>query len=1073
MTSRNFKILIVILLIYNANFFAQEKSKPIYTAQKWENPEWENPEIFQINREEPRSTYYYYASEESALAASGWQKSPYYKSLNGTWQFYYADSVQARPINFYKKDFSTAGWDTIEVPSNWEMQGFGLPIYTNVKYVFPANPPYIPHKLNNVGTYRRNFTVPEDWEGKETYLHFEGVSGATYVYVNGEFVGYNEGSKTPAEFNITSYLKKGKNVLAVQIMRWSDASYMEDQDFWRLSGIERDVYLRTENPVYIKDIRLNGDYLVDTNYGKFFVDVDFGSTAKRNEKGEVEIKLLDGEKELYNESHSFQIPAKGQATSSSEGGIMSIQPWSAENPKLYTVLISLKDNKGKVLQATTLKIGFRNIKIENNQFLVNGKPVLIKGVNLHDHDERTGHVITPELTLKDMRLMKENNVNAIRCSHYPKNPFFYEMADKYGFYVIDEANIETHGMGTTNQGLDNNLERQKVHPAYLPEWKGMHMDRTKRMFERDKNHPSIVTWSLGNEAGNGDNFMDTYAYLKEVDKTRPTQYEGATGYSNTDIQAPMYDRIPKLINYAENNPQRPLILCEYSHAMGNSLGNFQDYWDVIEKYEVLQGGFIWDWVDQGLLATTPEGESYWGYGGDFGAENIQNDGNFCLNGIVNPDRTAHPGLAELKKVYQNIAFKNLNLNSKTIEIHNKYFFTPLSDFDFSWELLREGIQVATGDMPAINPAPQERVITPINLPEIRIGGEYQLRLFAKTNTTMPLLDVGTVLAQEEFVFGNYDYVSQCEVDESISFTAEKQGDNLLLKSEAVAITFNTQSGSMTSLDYGSGNILVQGIQPNFWRPTTDNDYGFNMPKVFGTWKTASENQVLKEMHLKTNGKILPTDKLKKKKLGNQASIETVYNLGDSIGTVAVNYELQANGQIQVTIALDDVRQGLSNLPRFGSNLILKDEYDQVNWYGRGPQENYQDRNTAAFVGNYTASVKDLYFPYIRPQENGYKTDTRWVRFTNQSGAGVEVVAPELFSFSAHHQYNSDFDAGKQKQQRHTTDIKKRDLVNVNIDATQMGVGGDTSWGARPLDQYQIEAKNMKYSFIIKPIHVKK
>jgi len=1067
--SESRKFIIALCALVTLSVTAQNQKRPVYNAPKWENPEWENPEVYQINREEPRATFYNYSSVSNALKAEGWQASPNYKSLNGIWQFYYADSVQARPVDFYKDDFSTQGWDTIEVPSNWEMKGFGLPIYTNVKYVFPANPPYIPHEMNNVGTYRRNFEIPKNWDGKEVYLHFEGVSGATYVYVNGQMAGYNEGSKTPAEFNITPFLKKGQNLLAVQIMRWSDASYMEDQDFWRLSGIERDVYLRAENPLYVKDIRLNGDYDIRNKLGEFSVEVFFGNESKRTEKGEVEIKLLDGENELMSRSKKIMIPSDGAGSIGMEELVPEIQPWSAETPKLYTVLISLKDKKGDLLQATTLKTGFRNIKIENNQFLVNGKPVLIKGVNLHDHDERTGHVITPELTRKDLQLMKENNVNAIRCSHYPKNPFFYAMTDEFGFYVVDEVNIETHGMGTTNQGLDNNIERQKVHPAYLPEWKGMHMDRTKRMFERDKNHPSIVTWSLGNEAGNGENFMATYAYLKEMDQTRPTQYEGATGYSNTDIQAPMYDRIPKITKYAEGDPKRPLILCEYSHAMGNSLGNFQDYWDTIEKYDVLQGGFIWDWVDQGLVATTANGEEYWGYGGDFGAENLQNDGNFCLNGIVNADRSPHPGLSELKKVYQNIGFSNFDIDAKTVEVHNKYFFTELKDFDISWELLREGVSIAKGVLAPINPAPQERVVTPVDIPVINQPGEYQLRFSAKTNTEMPLLEVGTVLAQEEFIFGNYNYISECEVDTSVSFTASNSDDALVLKSDLVTLSFNTKSGRMTGIDYGDGNVLLQGIQPNFWRPTTDNDYGFRMPQVFGVWKTASANQKLANFSLMSAGKELDLGKLKNKKLGNRAFVETEFELGENIGKVKITYEMQANGELKVTQDLYGLQPDLSNMPRFGSNLILKNEYDTVNWYGRGPQENYQDRNTAAFVGNYTADVADLYFPYARPQENGYKTDTRWVSFTNDAGRGILVVAPALFSFSAHHQYNSDFDAGKEKQQRHTIDIKKRDLVNVNIDAEQMGVGGDTSWSAQPLAQYQIEAKPMTYSYIIKPL----
>jgi beta-galactosidase len=724
--------------------------KPTYKAQDWDNPEWENPEIFQINREAPKATFYNYDNVENAILNTNWKTSSNYKSLNGTWSFYYSDSVQERPEYFYKENFSTKGWDTISVPSNWELKGFGLPIYTNIVYVFPKNPPFIPHNLNNVGSYKRSFDIPTKWKNKDIYLHFAGVSGAMYVYINGYKVGYSEGSKTPAEFNITKYIRQGNNQIAVEVLRWSDASYIEDQDFWRLSGIERDVYLRVDNPIAINDFTVKSDLINNFKDGDFKVNVELKNTTPSSQKRKLELLLIDdNQKEIFKETKVIEVE-EGKPAITFNSILSNVKPWTAETPNLYKALLVLSDLNDEQKQVTSVEVGFRNIKIGNNQFLVNGKPILIKGVNLHDHDHKTGHVVSEELTLKDLRLMKQNNVNAIRCSHYPKNPFFYSLCDKYGFYVIDEANIEIHGMGTTNQGLDKKPEIKKIHPAYRKDWKGAHLDRTIRMFERDKNHPSIVTWSLGNEAGNGDNFFATYEWLKKYDTTRPTQYEGATKYENTDIQAPMYDRIPQLIKYAENNPKRPLILCEYSHAMGNSLGNFKDYWEVIRKYDVLQGGFIWDWVDQGLLTETKDGKKYWSYGGDFDAGHLQHDGNFCINGIVNPDRTPHPGLEELKKVYQNIHFSNLDWKKEEVTVFNEYFFTNLNNFKISWKLFKDGEKIASDNLGLSNVEPQQSKRLKLNLPKIDARkSEYTLNFKAVTNNKLPLLSKDFSIAKEQ------------------------------------------------------------------------------------------------------------------------------------------------------------------------------------------------------------------------------------------------------------------------------------------------------------------------------------
>ncbi len=1060
-------LVILFLVLHIFSIKAQKVEKPTYTAPKWENPEWENPEIFQINREKPTASFYRYDSASSSLQNESWNNSPFYKSLNGSWDFYYANSVTERPTDFYKEGFSLTGWDKIEVPSNWEIKGYGIPFYTNIIYMFPPNPPFIPHNTNNNGSYKREFEVPENWSGKDIYLNFEGVSGAMYVWVNGEKVGYNEDSKTPSTFNITNLVKKGKNTVAVQVLRWHDGSYLEDQDFWRISGIERDVFIYATNKVTVQDFRVISD--LENNYkdGVFNLSLQVGNNSNGGSKNTVSIQLLDAEKIVYSENKSVDIKKGSNTTISFNTKLPDVKTWNAETPNLYTLLIELKDKKGQVTEATSIKVGFRNVAIKNNQFLVNGKPVLIKGVNIHDHSETEGHVISEELTLKDLQIMKQNNLNAIRCAHFPKNAHFYRLCDKYGFYVVDEANIEIHGMGATNQGLDGNKKKQAVHPAYLPQWKGTFLDRTIKMFERDKNHPCIVTWSLGNEAGNGENFFTTYKWLKDNDTTRPTQYEGATGYANSDIQAPMYWPIEKMIEYVQNKQTRPLIQCEYSHSMGNSTGNFQDYWDVIESHPTMQGGFIWDWVDQGILTKNAAGEKFWGYGGDFGGFNFQNDENFCSNGIIAPDRTPHPALYEVKKVYQYIKFKESNLKEREISIKNIYDFTNLNQFQFTWKLLENGIEIASGSLPTLDIASYETKLVKINLPNIQFqNGEYHLNVYALNKVATDLMPLGHIVAYEQFQLPNDNKVIVKQEAKGVISVIQKNA-TISISNANFKIEFDNTKGTLSSLDYGNGNILLKGIEPNFWRATTDNDFGAKAQKTLAIWKQATKNQVLKGVKfLKDSKEIKLSSQIK-----DEFTIQATFDLLAVAGQIIVSYTINASGEITVNNQLQNIKTDLPHLPRFGNNLILKDEYQTVNWFGRGPHENYNDRKTSALVGEYKASVSDLYFSYIRPQENGYKTEVRWVTFTNNTGKGVRIERPELLSFSAHHQYNDDFDDGEKKMQRHSTDIKKRDLVNINIDYGQTGVGGDNSWSPSGLahKQYRVNAGNLEYSYKIIPI----
>ena len=780
----------------------------------WDKPEWENPEIFQINREEPTATFYSYKSSSEALVNDDWKNSSYYKSLNGNWHFNYSADIKSRPKKFYENNYDFSNWDLLEIPSNWELKGYGIPFYTNIKYMFPANPPFIPHDQNNNGSFIKLFDIPAEWSGKEIYLHFEGVSGAMYIWINGKNVGYSEGSKTPAEFKITDYLVKGQNKLSVQVMRWSDASYMEDQDFWRLSGIERDVYLFAQNNISLKDFKVKTDLINQFKDGDFKLDLEINNNSSKKAASKAVVKILDNSKEIYSEEKNLGLEP-GINNISFEKLIPDVKHWSAETPNLYDLLIEIK---GKEIQATKIRIGFRNLEIKNNQFLVNGVPILMKGVNLHDHHEKNGHVVTEDLLIKDLELMKKNNINSIRCSHYPKNPFFYRMCDKYGFYVIDEANIETHGMGTTNQGLEFSPKRQEIHPAYIPQWKEMHLDRTKRMYERDKNYPSIVIWSLGNEAGNGENLFSTYEWLKNIDNSRPVQYEGATKYSNTDIQAPMYPTIEEMKDYAENNPTRPLILCEYAHAMGNSVGNLQEYWNLIENYDIMQGGFIWDWVDQGLLTYNDKDEEFWAYGGDLGGENYQNDKNFCNNGLVNPDRSIHPSLKEVKKVYQSIKFNIESIENKEILISNKYDFKNLKEFYFEWELLKNGKQISKDTINEFELAPNKSKIIKIDFPEIYDVDEYHLNIYAKKKSYGNLIPKDHTVAYNQFFLGGKRINNKTSINNSNNAIKVSQNKKTLdLFGEGFKISFNKANGRLTEINYGNENIILRGIKPNFWR----------------------------------------------------------------------------------------------------------------------------------------------------------------------------------------------------------------------------------------------------------------
>ncbi|HSH20037.1 MAG TPA: glycoside hydrolase family 2 TIM barrel-domain containing protein, partial [Draconibacterium sp.] len=802
-------------------------------------PPWENEAVYQINKVDAHAHFIPFATTDQARTEDKWQ-SPMLQSLNGMWKFKLAHNPSERPFWFFKNDFDTRKWDEIKVPSNWELEGYDYPIYTNVKYPHEKTPPTIQAHYNPVGSYKRSFEIPENWTGKDIILHFGAVSSAMNVWVNGEFVGYSEDSKTPAEFNITKYLAKGENSLAVEIFRWSDASYLEDQDFWRMSGITRDVYLLARGEQQVQDFRIFSGMDETYTVGKFQLVLDVMNVGENAGATVVEAVLSDNGTPVQNFSKNISM---GKASVVFEADIPSVKLWSAEIPNLYELIITVK-NGDQIVEVMKQDVGFRTVEIKNATLLVNGQYVYMKGVDLHEHNPITGHVQDKETMLLDIKTMKEHNINAVRTSHYPEPELWYELCNKYGLYIVDEANIESHGMGYGEESLAKNES-----------WMAAHLYRTKNMFERDKNQPCVVTWSLGNESGNGVNFQATYDYLKSVDPTRPVQYEQAHGGANTDINCPMYMRIEGMVKFAEEKADKPLIQCEYAHAMGNSVGNLQDYWDVIEKYDVLQGGFIWDWVDQGLLTTNDAGEEFYAYGGDFGPDTVPSDGNFCNNGLVNPDREVKPQLLEVKKVYQNIAFKAVDLKKGLISIKNKYSFLNLSEFDFVWEVNGNGLVIDNGKLDDLNLAPGESANVTIDFAvEPEAGVEYFLTIQAKLKTDRSLVPAGTAMAAEQFELPVFKAAPKASTGEFPALGLEDNETTSTVSGEGFTIVFDKKAGVITSFKKGETEMLQSGPVPNFWRAPIDNDFGNNLHKRSRVWREAGKNRKLVSAEARQMGK---------------------------------------------------------------------------------------------------------------------------------------------------------------------------------------------------------------------------
>ncbi len=1027
------KRIIILGLLVNLSLFSAQSN------------DWENPEIIGINKLLPRATAMVYPDIKSALHSPR-EGSSFYKSLNGVWKFNWVEKPADRPADFYRNDFDASGWDEITVPSNWQLQGYGTPIYLNHPYPFIKNPPYIQDHFNPVGSYRKEFLFPSQWNGRRIILHFDGVESAFYLWINGRKAGYSQGSRTPAEFDITPYLKDGRNLIAAEVYRWSDGSYLECQDFWRLSGIFRDVYLYAAPKMHIRDFEVITD--LDENYRDAVLTVK-ARIENHSEDGaspELEIFLLDaamepvGNQPFYKQKSPL-ISTGEENLITADFSVSSPLKWSAETPNLYHLLMTLRNRAGQILEVQTCRVGFREVEIRGGQLLVNGKPVLLKGVNRHEHDPVTGHYVSTESMLKDIKLMKQFNINAVRTSHYPDHPTWYDLCDQYGIYLIDEANIESHGMGYhPDVTLGNN-----------PEWKKAHLDRIQRMVERDKNHPSVIIWSMGNEAGDGVNFEAASEWIHQRDPSRPVHYERAERRPHVDIVSPMYMRIEGLKEYASEPRTRPLILCEYAHAMGNSVGNLQDYWDVIEAEPQLQGGFIWDWVDQALLKTTSDGREFFAYGGDFGDN--WNDGNFLCNGLVQPDRRPNPHYFEVKKVYQYVKVKPLDTASGLFQAHNKHNFINLDYLNISWEMTEDGHTVQEGQVDPIDlPAGGKTELNiPFQKPDPKPGCEYMLKVSFSLKDQARWASRGTVMAWDQF-----ELPFQAEIDSEVDLNAlpaleiEEGEQAVAIHGESFEIRIGRESGALESFVFQADPLITRPLLPNFWRAPTDNDEGNSMPARQSAWKTAGFDRVV-------------TDVIVEQTSPAQAAVIVKTKLPPGGSSQIITYTVYGNGDILVDNAFETAMD-LPDLPRFGMQMGIPGRFRTMTWYGRGPHESYWDRKTSAAVGLYSGPVSSFIHPYIRPQEVGNRTDVRWGAWTDNEGKGLLVTGRPLLNISAWPFTMMDLERAE-----HTFELPFRRDLTVNIDFRQMGVGGDNSWGARPHPEYTLSPKSYHYSFRITPL----
>jgi beta-galactosidase/beta-glucuronidase len=1010
-------------------------------------PDWQNPKVLSVNCEKAHVPVISFATEEQALY-SDLTSSPYSVLLNGNWDFLYCASSYHIPSQFMSPGFDSRSWDRIPVPSNWQMidpkkKRYGKPHYTNVNYPFPVEPPFVPD-MNPTGVYRLWFSMPDSWHGRTIYLRFEGVDSAFYLWVNGEKVGYSQGAHLPAEFNITPYISPGRNLMAVEVFQWSDGSYLEDQDMWRLSGIFRNVVLYAKPEVQIRDFSLLPDLDASFQNGLLNINVCVLNNGRSTTKTyHVGFNLLD------RENNSILSDVVGTINSINPGNEIWVErqfhvpdpkKWSAESPNLYTILITLWES-GKVQKETVrTKLGFRKVEVRDGVFMVNGSAVKLKGVNRHETHPVHGHAVPIESMIQDIVLMKQHNINAVRTSHYTNDSRWLDLCDQYGLYVIAEADLESHGMAVTG-------DLSKL--ANDPDWKEAHIDRLIRMVERDKNHPSILIWSLGNEAGYGENFREMAHWLHRFDPSRLVHYEGGYDAPELDIVSVMYPSIETLIQQGSRSDDiRPFFMCEYAHAMGNGPGNLKEYWDVIEKFPRLMGGCIWEWVDHAIQVKTDLGDDYFAYGGDFGDE--PNDGNFCVDGLNFPDRVPHTGLIEYKKIIQPVSIEALNLRDGIIRIRNKHDFISLDYLTGLWRVTRDGDIIQTGHLPdlSIKAKSWQDFSLPFKLPTPEPGTTFWLDIIFVLANDQLWGSQGHIVALEQFELPvtknparelGKDKIPDLVVDEDLeSKILTICGDNFGLK-------FDLVSGTINEWKLNNQLILQSGPLANFWRAPTDNDKYISvewrkvgLDRLIQRVSTISYQQVSRqEFNINVTASLAPP------------SIPPLFS-------ISYGYCFLGSGHLLITLAVCPARQ-LPDLPRIGMQFCIPQEMTKFTWYGRGPHESYVDRKESALIGVYSGEVRDQYVPYIFPQENGNKSDVRWASFTNPQGNGFVIIGNPLFNVSAHYFTTQDLDLAK-----HTFELVERDFITLNVDLAQGGLGSN-SCGPRPLGQYLLQSKPEKFS----------
>ncbi len=1001
--------------------------------------EWRNPEINAVNRAPMHTNYFAFENADAAKKADK-KQSTNYMTLNGTWKFNWVKDADSRPTDFWKTGFNDKGWDDLQVPAVWELNGYGDPIYVNVGYAwrnqFQNNPPEVPTENNHVGSYRREIVVPASWKGKDIIAHFGSVTSNMYLWVNGRYVGYSEDSKLEAEFDLTPYLKPGqKNLIAFQVFRWCDGTYLEDQDFFRYSGVGRDCYLYARNKKRIQDIRVTPDLDAAYQNGSLAVNLDLKGSGK------VDLELVDA-----------QGKQVATATANKSGlvtmNVENPKKWSAETPYLYTLRASMQGSN----EVIPVKVGFRKIELKGDQILVNGKAVLFKGADRHEMDPDGGYVVSPERMLQDIQIMKQFNLNAVRTCHYPDDNLWYDLCDQYGIYVVAEANIESHGMGYGDKTLAKN-----------PSYKKAHLERNQRNVQRGFNHPSIIFWSLGNEAGDGPNFEQCYKWIKAEDPSRACQYEQARQKEHTDIFCPMYYDYNGMEKYGQRtDATKPLIQCEYAHAMGNSQGGFKEYWDLIRKYPNLQGGFIWDFVDQSCRWKGKDGVMIYAYGGDFNRFDAS-DNNFCDNGLISPDRVPNPHMYEVGHFYQNIWTTPADLSKGEVNVFNENFFRDLSAYYMEWQVLKDGKVIRTGRVDDLKVAPQETAKITLNIGKTCTCKEWLLNVFYKLKNREGLLPAGFTVAKNQLTLNDYKApsmdlknVETTNVATVVPQIIDNQYHYLIVKGNNFVAEFNKQNGYLSKYAVDGTEMLKEGaaLTPNFWRAPTDNDMGAGLQNRYAAWK----NPGLKLVSLNS------------KTENDQIVVNAEYDMKNVSAKLYLTYVINNEGAIKVTQKMTaDKNAKVSPMFRFGMQMQMPKSFETVEYYGRGPIENYSDRNHSTDLGIYRQSVDDQFYSYIRPQETGTKTDIRWWKQLNAGGNGLKVVGDAPFSASALHYTICSLDDGEQKDQRHSPEVQKADLTNLIIDKAQMGLGCVNSWGALPLPQYMLPYGDYEFTFILTPV----